>query len=130
MLRNSYDVIVVGGGPGGIPAAIAAARNGARTLLIERSAILGGQAVSGLPLLGFIDRQGNKVLGGIAQEFIDELKKIPLGTTDHWLCPIHNSLTAVNAALARIVFFDMVEKAGRGARLRKFIPTLGAVIAP
>ena len=112
MLRNSYDVIVVGGGPGGIPAAIAAARNGARTLLIERSAILGGQAVSGLPLLGFIDRQGNKVLGGIAQEFIDELKKIPLGTTDHWLCPIHNSLTAVNAAWARIVFFDMVEKAG------------------
>lgn len=112
MLKGKYDIIVVGGGPGGIPAAIAAARSGARTLLIERSAILGGLAVSGLPLLGFIDRTGKRVLGGIAQEFINELEKIDGGTIGHFRCPVHNSLTPINAAWGRIVFFDMIEKAG------------------
>ena len=36
------DVIVAGGGPGGFPAAVAAARNGAKTVLLERHGYLGG----------------------------------------------------------------------------------------
>jgi hypothetical protein len=112
MFSKKYDVVVVGAGPGGIPAAIAASRAGMRTLLVERSGILGGLAVSGLPLLGYIDRSGNKALGGIAQEFIDELEKIDGATIGHFPCPVHNSLTPLNAAWGRIVFFDMVEKAG------------------
>lgn len=39
---QTYDVLVIGGGPAGLAAAIAAHRNGARTLLIEREARLGG----------------------------------------------------------------------------------------
>ena len=46
-----YDVVVVGGGPGGIPAAIAAARQGAKVLLVERNGFLGGNMTIGLPLL-------------------------------------------------------------------------------
>ena len=42
------DVLVVGGGPAGFGAAVAAARNGAKTLLIEQSSTLGGMATSGL----------------------------------------------------------------------------------
>ncbi|MHB8105553.1 MAG: FAD-dependent oxidoreductase, partial [Dehalococcoidales bacterium] len=42
------DVVVVGGGPGGIAAAISAARNGAKTVLIERYGHLGGMATGGL----------------------------------------------------------------------------------
>ena len=45
---GSYDVIVAGGGPAGIGAAIAAARNGAKTLLLEQTAQLGGMAVPGM----------------------------------------------------------------------------------
>ena len=45
-----YDVVVVGGGPGGIPAAIAAARQGAKVLLVERNGFLGGNMTIGLPL--------------------------------------------------------------------------------
>ncbi|MDD5599422.1 MAG: FAD-dependent oxidoreductase [Victivallaceae bacterium] len=41
------EVIVIGGGPGGIGAAVAAARNGADTLLIERYGYLGGMASAG-----------------------------------------------------------------------------------
>jgi len=46
-LRHQADVIVVGGGPGGIGAAVTAARAGARTLLIERYGCLGGMASAG-----------------------------------------------------------------------------------
>jgi len=43
-MAESYDVAVVGGGPAGIAAAVAAARGGARTALVERSDVLGGNA--------------------------------------------------------------------------------------
>jgi hypothetical protein len=46
--KGEYDVIVVGGGTGGVPAAIAAARNGARVLLIEKNGFLGGVTTGGL----------------------------------------------------------------------------------
>lgn len=47
----STDVLVVGGGPAGVAAAIAAARNGARTILMERYGYLGGMATGGLVIL-------------------------------------------------------------------------------
>ena len=51
---NTYDVIVAGGGPAGIAAAVSAARLGARTALVERYGILGGMLTSGhvQPILG------------------------------------------------------------------------------
>src|SRR5210317_2198254 len=47
-LQDSWDVIVVGGGPAGCTAAAAAAREGARTLLLEATGVLGGMGTSGL----------------------------------------------------------------------------------
>ncbi len=44
---GEYDVIVAGGGPAGICAAVAAARAGASTLLLERYGFLGGIATAG-----------------------------------------------------------------------------------
>ena len=70
------DVVVVGGGPGGIGSAIAAARNGADTVLIERYGHLGGMSTGGLvtiiPCLS--DFEGNLQIGGINQEFLDRLE--------------------------------------------------------
>lgn len=45
---GEYDVIVVGGGCAGFPAAVAAARNGARTLIVERFPFFGGTATASL----------------------------------------------------------------------------------
>ena len=44
-LYGEYDVAVLGGGPAGMAAAVAAARAGRRTLLIERYGFLGGMSV-------------------------------------------------------------------------------------
>ena len=51
-----YDVIVVGGGPGGIGAAVAAARQGAHTALLERGGVVGGMLTAGQvqPILGSV----------------------------------------------------------------------------
>ncbi len=47
-VRSEVDVLVCGGGLGGVAAAVAAARAGARTLLIERNAFVGGVATAGM----------------------------------------------------------------------------------
>ncbi len=64
------DVVVCGGGPGGFPAAIAAARHSAKTVLIERYGFMGGLATAGLiaPILGHTGSEGGRsVPGGIAR---------------------------------------------------------------
>ena len=90
------DVVVVGGGPGGIGAALAAARSGADTVLVERYGHLGGMATGGLvtiiPNLSNIN--GEQQIAGLCQELVDRLdakeathypKKADWGTTDEKL---------------------------------------------
>ena len=57
---QDVDVLVVGGGPAGVCAAIAAARNGAKTLVVERGNCLGGMATRGLvgPFMTCYDKSG------------------------------------------------------------------------
>jgi len=83
------DVVVVGGGPGGIGAALAASRNGADTVLIERYGYLGGMGTGGLvtiiPLL--TDYTGKQQIIGITQEWIDRLiarNAVDYPKPEHW----------------------------------------------
>lgn len=70
---SEADVVVVGGGPGGIGAALAAARNGAKTVLIERFGFLGGMQTQCFnPSFAFID---SAVQGGIIQDVIGRLRE-------------------------------------------------------
>ncbi len=87
----SYDVVVCGGGPGGWIAAVAAARAGARTALIERNGYAGGMATAGLvvPISVFV-YSGELVCGGIPWEFVQRMVEQggaqvekPLGNVAH-----------------------------------------------
>ena len=65
------NVIVVGGGPAGLAASVAAARNGAKTVLIERYGYLGGMITAGLcPTFMGVDR---RIIRGIFSEILDRL---------------------------------------------------------
>ncbi|MGI5820405.1 MAG: FAD-dependent oxidoreductase [Armatimonadota bacterium] len=76
---GDYDVVVAGGGPGGIPAAVAAARAGAKTLLIERYGYLGGMATAGLIAVILGTRASGTdepMIGGIAEELCREMHSL------------------------------------------------------
>lgn len=66
------QVLVVGAGAAGVSAAIASARRGADTLLIENAGFLGGISAT-LPWLGFHDREYRQVVKGLAAEFVDRM---------------------------------------------------------
>ncbi|MEX0785705.1 MAG: FAD-dependent oxidoreductase [Dehalococcoidia bacterium] len=70
------DVLVVGGGSAGIAAAIAACRQGADVVLVERYGYLGGLASGGLIvlLLTLDDGAGRQVVAGLCQELVDRLQ--------------------------------------------------------
>jgi 2-polyprenyl-6-methoxyphenol hydroxylase-like FAD-dependent oxidoreductase len=129
------EVLVVGGGPAGIAAAISAARNGADTTLIERYNHLGGMATGGLVILiphmsaGTTEQE----VAGICQEIVDRLDAIGgarhpnrkvLGSADvdvvRKLKAYHDFVVGgrvrmsviVDPELLKCVLNDMIEEAG------------------
>ncbi len=71
-ISTECDVLVVGGGIAGITAAIAAARNGAKAVLIEREYVLGGLATLGLITiyLPLCDGKGHQLVYGLGEELL------------------------------------------------------------
>jgi hypothetical protein len=71
------QVLVVGGGPAGCAATLAAARAGAEVMLLERYGYLGGLSTGGLVI--WIDRmtdwEGRQVIAGFARDILDRLPK-------------------------------------------------------
>jgi hypothetical protein len=130
------DVVVVGGGPGGIGAAVAAARSGADTVLIERYGYLGGMSTGGLVTIipNMSDLLGKQQIAGICQEWIDRLdargatdypKKEHWGSADEELAmyyakhsffmhrlgrPIYSA--HIDAEISKFILNEMVEEAG------------------
>src|SRR6187402_3656152 len=89
-----YDVLVVGGGPSGLTAALAASEDGLKVGLIESRSFVGGNMTIGLPVLGFLGQKGNQIIKGLPQKFIDRLKARK-GASEHRPCPLHMGITLV-----------------------------------
>ena len=78
------DVVVVGGGPAGVGAALAAARNGAKTILIEQFGYLGGAATN--CLVTVFEGVDFAIYGGVFKEICKRLKRDGKVLTDTWAC--------------------------------------------
>lgn len=75
-ILGEYDVCVVGAGPGGVGAAIAAARSGKKTILIEHYGYPGGVGTNcDTPTFFYDSYKGKQYLYGIADEFVRRLAK-------------------------------------------------------
>jgi hypothetical protein len=131
------DVIVVGGGSAGVAAAVASARMGADTVLVERYGHLGGLATGGLVILimPMSDESGRVCIAGLCKEMIDRLaatgssvhpKAEDLGSSDpdvvrYWLSRgpgffAREGRVTLNSLFdpeyLKCVLNDMVEEAG------------------
>lgn len=90
-VTGQYDVVVCGGGPAGWIAAVAAARSGAKTALLEQFGFVGGMATAGLVLpISVFTYNGKLVCGGIPWEFVRRMEDVhgaqvekPLGNVAH-----------------------------------------------
>ena len=107
------DVLVVGGGVTGVAAATAAARAGARTLLLEARPFVGGNATTGLCLHNYVSKQGKQVVFGIAQEVVDRMIDMG-GAVGHIPFPdgFCHSITPVDGEYFRIMSTEMLADAG------------------
>ncbi|MGB9887414.1 MAG: FAD-dependent oxidoreductase, partial [Moorellales bacterium] len=129
------DVVVAGGGPAGTAAAVAAARNGARVLLLERYGHLGGMATGGMVILIPHLSHGSQVqeLAGLNQEWLERLDRYggafhpapeEIGSADpvvvarwrkYFSCVVEGRVRQsayVDPEVLKIVLNEMVEEAG------------------
>lgn len=81
-IRPEIDVVVCGGGTAGAIAAIASARTGVRTLLIDQYGRVGGMATTGMSFLGVTDAGGRRALGGIGAEVFRRLEAMDAAFAD------------------------------------------------
>lgn len=110
-VRMEVDILIVGGGPAGIIAALAAAEDGLKVALIENRSFLGGNMTIGLPILGFLGQKKNQIIKGIPQKFIDRLTQLN-AASEHRPCPLHMSITLVEPEAVKAVAFDMLMEKG------------------
>jgi len=120
---REFDVVVAGGGTAGVVAATAAARNGAKTALLEGKGYAGGTVVEGGTALhsffnlwkAFPGVEKRQVVKGIAQEIIDRLLLIG-GTTGHGdvtgKIDYDCVCTAIDTELYKLVVMEMLSEAG------------------
>jgi hypothetical protein len=107
-LNDTYDVIVTGGGPAGVTAALSAAREGAKTLLVEGTSALGGMSTTGLVTswCPFSDRE-KVIYRGLAEKIL----KLSNQGLPH-VKPDATDWVAINPEHLKVVYDDLMAEAG------------------
>lgn len=118
------DIVVCGGGPAGVNAAIAAGRSGARTVLIERYGFIGGMSTAALvyPWMTFHTMDGKQVIKGIAQEIIDRLMALNAspGHVRDTVGFVH-TITPYHPEMYKVLAVDMLKEAGVKLLFHSFV---------
>lgn len=119
---GEFDVIVVGAGMAGAVAAIAAGRQGARTLLIERSGMLGGVGTAGMMASitnKFFNSKDVQIIRGIPEEIIENMVKKGV-TSAKWRS---HSVPQIphNADVMMVVLFNMLKDANVRILLHTYV---------
>ncbi|MBR2615591.1 MAG: FAD-dependent oxidoreductase [Clostridia bacterium] len=116
-ISEHFDVLVCGGGPAGFIAAIAAARSGAKTALVERYGFLGGAATASLvnPISTF-KRDSVRVIGGIPWEFVERLEALGGAVSDY-----ENGNVPVDVERYKLLAQRMVLEAGVALFLHSYL---------
>ncbi len=107
---DETDVLIVGGGPAGAVAAIAAARAGVKTTIVERYNHFGGLATGGLVLviLGHWNDKKIQVVQGIGEEMMQRLEKMPYGITGREI----GRNPTIDAEAYKYLLVEMLQEAG------------------
>ena len=118
-----FDVVIAGGGTAGVVAALAAARQGAKTVLLENKGYTGGVAVEGGTALhsffnlwkAFPGVRKRQVVRGIPQEIVDRLMRMG-GCTGHAEMLAHydydSVCTAIDTEIYKLATMQMLDEAG------------------
>ena len=109
------DVLVVGGGPAGVGAAIASARMGAKTMLVEQYGYVGGNLTVAQinPMFTFHTVKGEQIVNGIAGEFVS--KMVEKGYSGGHMTDLtfdNASMTPLNPEGSKVILMDMLDEAG------------------
>jgi hypothetical protein len=118
-VRAEVDVLVVGGGPSGLIAALAAAESGLKVMLLESRSFVGGNMTIGLPVLGFLSQKGVPIIAGLPQKFINRLAARN-AASEHRPCPLHMGITLVEPEAVKTVGLEMLTEAGVDVLLHCF----------
>ncbi len=115
-ISGNFDVLVVGGGTAGAIAAIQAGRAGAKVLLVERGAQLGGaMTTGGVAFPGLFDAWGKQIIAGIGWELVKESVELDKGTFPNFAkVPQHHwqNQVFINQFIYVILAEEKCEKAG------------------
>jgi hypothetical protein len=110
MHTHRTQVLVIGSGAAGQTAALAAARNGADTMLVESAGFLGGISAT-LPWLGFHDRDYRLIVKGIPLEFCRRLQAMG-AASDHEFDPKCASGISIDSHWWKILLMQLMREAG------------------